>query len=231
MTKTGTLFLIPTPLAESGLERVQPPYNKKLIQSLPLFFVEHKKTARKFLKACEIPPPFESIEFRILDKKTALQNDFEVLEPFFTGRDAGIISEAGIPGIADPGAELVRLCHQNGIPVKPLTGPSSVFLALTGSGLNGQLFTFHGYLSVKSNERQKQLKNLEKASENTGYTQIFMETPYRNDQLLAAILKACKSDTLLCIACDLTAGSEEILTLPVSDWKAMDKHFHKQGYG
>ena len=161
MSYTGTLYLIPTNLSSAPMEHVIPSYNLSVVQSLSYFFVENRKSARHFLKACGVPTPFDNIEFRLLNKQTSLTEEFEILEPLFNGHDMGLLSEAGLPGIADPGSELVNVCHQNGISVKPLTGPSSIYLALMGSGLNGQSFTFHGYLPVKSNERQKQLKDLD----------------------------------------------------------------------
>lgn len=227
-SRIGTLFLIPNTLANQAIDASLPAYDLSLIKSLHYFFVENRKTARRFLKACNVPTPFDDIDFRLLDKNTQLDDDFTLFEPIFMGNDMGLLSEAGTPAIADPGSGLIRKAHENGISVKPLVGPSSIFLALMGSGLNGQGFTFHGYLPVKSNERKKALRELDKNAKASGYTQIFMETPYRNDQLLADVYKACKPDTLLCVACDLTSPGEEILTVPVKDWQAMQRSFHKR---
>lgn len=228
MSQTGTLYLIPNTLAPSAIETSEPPYNLSILQSLQHFFVENRKTARRFLKACHVQTSFDELDFRLVDKKTKLEDDFTLFEPIYMGSHMGLISEAGLPSVADPGSELIQMAHQCGIDVKPLVGPSSIFLALMGSGLNGQAFSFHGYLSVKSNDRQKEVRDLEKKALETGYTQIFMETPYRNDQLMADVLKVCRKSTRLCVACDLTSQNEEILTVPVGDWQAMKRSFHKR---
>lgn len=228
MATSGTLFLIPATLSPDTARQTLPAYNQDLLHRLELFFVENRKTARRFLKECGLQPPYDHLTFSIFDKNTAITEELNQLWPLITGQDAGMLSEAGLPGVADPGAALVSACHRQGISVKPLVGPSSIPLALSASGLSGQAFTFHGYLPVKAKERHQKLRQLDRESRDSGYTQVFMETPYRNDQLLGTLFKACHSDTLLCIAADLTADYEEILTLPVGDWQHMQPTFHKR---
>lgn len=228
MTTSGTLFLIPATLSPGTAQQTLPAYNLELLQQLELFFVENRKTARRFLKECGVQPPYDHLTFSIFDKDTDMTEELNQLWPLVTGQDAGMLSEAGLPGLVDPGAALVAACHRQGVTVKPLIGPSSIPLAISASGLSGQAFTFHGYLPVKGKERHQKLRQLERDARDSGYTQVFMETPYRNDQLLEALFKACRSDTQLCIAADLTASSEEILTLPVAEWQQMQPAFHKR---
>jgi 16S rRNA (cytidine1402-2'-O)-methyltransferase len=225
---TGTLFLLPTPLSANEVHYALPPYNLEVVKTLKVFFVENKKTARQFLKNCGVPSPYDDLELNIFDKNTDLTEEVNQLWPMLKGQDAGFLSEAGIPGLADPGAGLVAACHRQGIPVKPLVGPSSVPLALSASGLNGQAFTFHGYLPIQQKDRRQQLKKLEKTALETGYTQVFMETPYRNDQLLATLIKSCRPTTLLCIAADLTSKDETITTLSIGEWQTLNPTYHKR---
>jgi 16S rRNA (cytidine1402-2'-O)-methyltransferase len=228
MATSGTLFLIPATLSPNTARQTLPPYNLELLQQLELFFVENRKTARRFLKECGIQPPYDHLTFSIFDKHTAISEELNQLWPLVTGQDAGLLSEAGLPGLGDPGAGLVAACHRQGVTVKPLVGPSSIPLAISASGLSGQAFTFHGYLPVKGRERHQKLRQLEREARDTGYTQVFMETPYRNDQLLEALFKACRTDTQLCIAADLSAPSEAILTLPIAEWQQIQPTFHKR---
>lgn len=223
----GTLYLIPTPLSGGTVDQSLPAYNHLVVQSLDVFFVEHPKTARYFLKACGVSPPFDQLTFYTFDKQADIKAEVDQLWPVLQGHDAALISEAGMPGLADPGAELVATCHRQGIPVKPLVGPSSVPMAISASGLNGQAFTFHGYLPVNPKDRQHQLKRLEKTAYETGYTQAFMETPYRNDQLLQTLLKRCQSQTLLCIAANLSTPNESIKTMAIEEWRAVAPSYHK----
>lgn len=217
--RPGTLYLIPSPLGESGLASIVPDEVKQLAGQLDTFIVEHPKTARHFLKQIGTRIPLQQLHISVLDEHTQDGQLMALLQPLLDGKDVGLLSEAGCPGVADPGANLVRLAHAQGIRVAPLVGPSSILLALMGSGLNGQRFTFHGYLPIAKDERKKKLVELERESQARDQTQIFIETPYRNLSLLDAILEACKPDTLLCIATDITLSSEVIQTRPLAQWR------------
>ena len=217
--RLGTLYLIPSPLGESGLACIVPDEVKQLAAQLDTFIVEHPKTARHFLKQIGTLTPLQQLHISVLDEHTQDAQLMTLLQPLLNGKDVGLLSEAGCPGVADPGANLVRLAHAQGIRVAPLVGPSSILLALMASGLNGQRFTFHGYLPIAKDERKKKLVELEQESQARDQTQIFIETPYRNLSLLDAILAACKPDTLLCIATDITLSSEVILTRPLALWR------------
>ncbi len=216
---TGTLYLIPTPLGSTSLEQVLPEATRRIAAELTTFIVEHPKTARAFLKQVGTALPIQQLTLLELNEHTKPAELKALLAPLLAGQDVGLISEAGCPAVADPGADLVRLAHQHGIKVKPLTGPSSILLALMGSGLVGQRFAFHGYLPAKPEERQKALRELEKRAEKDDAAQAFIETPYRNTAMLETILAACRDDTWLCVACDLTTESESVLSRRVSDWR------------
>ena len=224
---TGTFYLIPSNISESPAEHVIPPYNIEVVLGLKYFFVENIRSARRFLAKCGVPTPFEGIEFITVNKRTSKAEKQELMTILLTGNDAGFISEAGCPAIADPGPDIALLCHDQGITVKPLVGPSSILLALIASGLNGQSFTFHGYLPIKEGERIKAIKAIENESRTRGRSQIFMETPYRNMALLGDILKVCSPSTKLCIASGLTGENEKILTLTIADWRGMKWDIHK----
>lgn len=229
MTEIGTLYLIPNALSsEEEIDQVLPSINKHIVQNLTYFYVENAKTARHFLKKCGVPTPFDNLVFFTVSKKNPVKDPDALLEPLYFGHSAGLVSESGSPAIADPGSKIIYAAHQSGIPVKPLVGPSSIQIALMASGLNGQAFTFHGYLPVSKDQRKKRINKLEKESRESGYTQIFMETPYRNQALFKDLLANCRPETLVCVACDLTAATEEILTLPVSVWRQMAPNFHKR---
>jgi 16S rRNA (cytidine1402-2'-O)-methyltransferase len=216
----GTLYLIPTPLGDSPLAHVLPEETRHIAAGLTTFIVEQTKTARSFLKQLPTTTPLQQLTLLELNEHTPPSKLEALIAPLLTGQDVGLISEAGCPAVADPGSNLVRLAHQHGIHVRPLTGPSSILLALMGSGLVGQRFAFHGYLPVKPDERAKALRELEKRSQKEDATQVFIETPYRNQAMLDSILANCQPDTLLTIACDLTLGSEYLATRPVSAWRA-----------
>lgn len=216
---TGTLYLIPTPLGSTPLEQVLPEATRRIAAGLSTFVVEHPKTARAFLKQVGTALPIQQLTLLELNEHTKPAELKDLLAPLLEGKDVGLISEAGCPAVADPGADLVRLAHRHGIKVKPLTGPSSILLALMGSGLVGQRFAFHGYLPAKPEERQKALKDLEKRAEKDDAAQAFIETPYRNTAMLEGILAACRDDTWLCVACDLTLESELVISRRVSDWR------------
>lgn len=218
---TGTLYLIPCPLGDTPAELVLPQHVIDLARRLKHFVVEHPKSARQFLSALKPAHPIQSLHFATLNEHTPPAELEALLAPLLAGEDAGIISEAGCPGIADPGADLVSLAHRRGIRVVPLVGPSSILLALMASGLNGQCFAFHGYLPVADAERNKAITALETESARRKQTQLFIETPYRNEKLFGALLTHCRPQTLLCVASDITLPAEQIQTRPVAQWKTL----------
>lgn len=225
----GTLYLIPAPLGEEGdLSEILPEQVRKIALSLDTFVAENAKTARHVLKRYGITRALQEIAIATLDEHTPPEKIKELLAPLLAGKDLGLMSEAGCPAVADPGAQLVRLAHEKGIRVAPLVGPSSLLLALMGSGLNGQSFVFHGYLPANHEARVKKLAEIEKESRSRRQTQLFIEAPYRNQQMLADILTACRSDTLLCLATDLTQAGESIITRPVAAWKKNLPEIHKK---
>ena len=215
----GTLYLIPTPLGATALDTVLPEQTRRIAAGLSTFVVEHPKTARAFLKQVGTARPLQQLTLLELNEHTRPAELKALLAPLLAGTDVGLISEAGCPAVADPGADLVRLAHQHGIRVKPLTGPSSILLALMGSGLVGQRFAFHGYLPARPEARQQALRELEKRAERDDAAQAFIETPYRNTAMLDSILAACRDDTWLCLACDLTLDSERVQSRCVADWR------------
>ena len=224
----GKLYLLPTPLSEGDPARLLTAAELEVIASLKCFVVEELRTARRFLSAAGLRGQIDSLELHELNEHTR-EDEVEALESLFTdGRDVGILSEAGLPAVADPGAQLVALCHRKGIRVIPLTGPSSLMLALMASGLNGQSFAFRGYLPAKTAERRHALQELEKTSSRLGQSQIFIETPYRNDSMLADIIGCCNPNTLLCIATDVTAEDEEIHTRTIAEWKKQQSTIGKR---
>ncbi len=217
----GTLYLIPTPLGDTPLDRVLPEEARRIAAGLDTFVVEHAKTARAFLKQVGTQFPLQQLSLLELNEHTKAADLAPLLEPLLAGRDVGLISEAGCPAVADPGADLVRLAHRHGIRVKPLVGPSSILLALMGSGLVGQRFTFHGYLPAKPEERTKALAELERRAEREDAAQVFIETPYRNRAMLESILTTCRDDTLVTLACDLTTEQEYLATHAVAAWRGI----------
>ncbi|MGB8857377.1 MAG: SAM-dependent methyltransferase [Burkholderiales bacterium] len=224
----GILYLIPTPLGETSLETIVPKYNLQLIDLIEYFIVENAKTARAFLKLAGIRKPLQSLHIDELNEHTPATSLKTLLAPLLAGHDVGLVSEAGCPAIADPGANLVLLAHQHHVRVAPLVGPSSILLALMGSGLNGQRFCFHGYLPASKAERITTLKQLEAESKKLRQTQIFIETPYRNNAMLEDILAACKPATQLCVACDLTTANETIRTQSIAQWRKAMPDLHKR---
>jgi 16S rRNA (cytidine1402-2'-O)-methyltransferase len=227
--KTGILYLIPAPLGDdSNFQKILPPFIGEVVNTISHYIVENEKTARHYLKKLKIEKPLQELILYPLNKHTAEGDISGYLKPLEEGHNVGIISEAGCPGVADPGAEVVRLAHQKNIKVVPLTGPSSILLALMASGLNGQLFTFHGYLPIEPRDRAKKLKELEQQSRANNQTQIFIETPYRNEKMLLDLTKNLSESTELCIAVDVTLPTEYITTLPISRWKKKTIHFHKK---
>lgn len=217
----GTLYLIPCPISdETAPWDVLPQTNRAVMDALDYFIVENTRTARRFLSKAGITRPIDTLEFRELNEHTAAGRAIEELvEPIVLGRSAGVISEAGVPGVADPGAAVVEACHRRGIRVVPLVGPSSILLALMASGLNGQLFAFNGYLPVKPPERAQAIRRFERRARSEGQSQAFIEAPYRNLKLLEQLLQVLAPDTRLCVAADITAPSERIETRTVGEWR------------
>lgn len=224
---TGILYLIPNTLGSSqtgeDLPAIIPDNVLQVTSSLDYFIVENAKTARAHLnrvaRLLPLKTPLQQIEMAQLNVKTDKSTLPALLAPILAGKNAGLISEAGVPAVADPGADLVRLAHEKGITVKPLVGPSSLLLSLMASGLNGQSFAFNGYLPVDADTRQKRIKALEARSAIDHQTQLFIETPYRNEMLLKSLCQALAPSTWLCIATDVSLAEESIETLPVSQWR------------
>ncbi len=213
----ASLYLIPVPLADVPLEQCLPSGNKDIILSLKYFIVENIRSARRFLKLVDKSIDIDSLHFVELNKHTTAEEMTTYLNPMKEGHSIGIISEAGCPAIADPGSDVVAIAQRKGYQVCPLVGPSSILLALMSSGFNGQSFTFNGYLPIKDDERAKTLKNLEQKSLR-GETQIFIETPYRNDKMLAELYRHCKGSSKLCIASNITAPNAMIQTKTLQEW-------------
>jgi len=224
----GKLFLIPTTLGENEPLEVLPISIKRAIEDIDHYVVENEKTARRFIKKISPRKSQSSLHIELLNKFTEPQTIPAFLNPCHVGEHVGILSEAGCPGIADPGADVVRLAHEKNIQVVPLVGPSSIFLALMASGLNGQNFAFNGYLPIDSSKRKLAIKSIEKTSKEKDQAQLFIETPYRNDKLLSELLKTLSKNTLLCIACDITLPNEYIATKTVNDWKTIPLDLHKR---
>lgn len=215
----GKLFLIPTIIADNTQQTVIPASVMEALKQTTHFLAEDVRTARRYLSSLKIYDSIEPLQFSVLNKDTKESELKELFVPINKGNNLGVLSESGCPGIADPGALAAKYAHANGITVVPLTGPSSILLALMASGLNGQKFAFHGYLPIDAKESVEAIKTLEKESRAKGQTQIFIETPYRNNQLAANLLKALHEDTRVCIAIDVTGTGESITTKPVKEWR------------
>ncbi|MBU3027103.1 MULTISPECIES: SAM-dependent methyltransferase [Zobellia] len=215
----GKLYLIPTTLGDNEPLEVLPISIKQAIEQIDHYIVENEKTARRFIKKISPRKSQPDLHLSVLNKYTQIEEIPSFLRPCLEGFHTGILSEAGCPGIADPGAEVVKIAHEKNIQVVPLVGPSSIVLALMASGMNGQSFAFNGYLPIDAPERKSAIKRLEKLSKDYGQSQLFIETPYRNDKLFAELLKTLHPNTRVCIACDVTLPTEYILTKTVADWK------------
>ena len=215
----GTLFLVPVPLADSVPGDGAPANIAALVASLTIFVVENAKTARQWLKWYGHPTELRQLTIWEMKASDRREEILGYLAPLLAGNNVGLMSEAGCPGIADPGANVVREAHRAAIRVVPLVGPSSILLALMASGLNGQRFTFHGYLPVDRNERVKTITELEQRSRRDDETQIFIETPYRNAALFQALVDTCQREALLCLAADVTADDEMIITRTIGEWR------------
>ena len=215
----GRLFLIPSPLGDNDPAEVIPAGVLSMLPSISTYVVEAVRTARRYLSAAGLKGHVQDLEFHELNEHTTPEEVEALMKLFDDGRDVGLITEAGLPAVADPGAQLVRLCHRHGVEVVPMSGPSSLMLALMASGLNGQSFAFLGYLPAKSEERRQALRSIEKHSSTARQTKIFIETPYRNDSLLADILSVCRADTEVCIAANITMPDAFIRTKTAGEWK------------
>lgn len=221
------LFLVPNVLSEGDWQNVLPAGVLSILTNTRFFIVENIRTARRFLKQVNKEIDIDSLTFFELNKYTQPSELHGFLQPIEQGFDIAVISEAGCPGVADPGADIVQIAHKKNIKVVPVVGPSSILLALMASGLNGQNFAFLGYLPVKSGERTRAISNLEKNAKNERQTQIFIETPYRNNQMINDLLKTCSPSTLLCIAADITGENEFIVTKTIQQWKSSIPDLHK----
>lgn len=228
MAASGKLYLIPTVIAEGTQADVIPGSIKKVLPTLRYFLAEDVRTARRYFSSLKIFDRIEDLQFDVLNKDTPDNELPMLLEPLVKGYDVGIISESGCPGVADPGSRAVLFAHQRNIKVVPLVGPSSILLALMASGLNGQQFAFHGYLPVEAKEAAKKIKDLEKESRTKRQTQIFIETPYRNNSLFELLLKNLGNETRLCVANDLTGQKEVVATRRVSEWRKQSVSWPKE---
>lgn len=224
----GVLFLIPVPLAENAAHKSFTAYNIEVINSINTYIVENEKTARMFLKEAGIKIPQSELVIHDYGKHKRGNSMVPFFKELMTGKDVGLMSEAGCPGVADPGAEVVAEAHKRGIKVVPLSGPNSILLALMASGFNGQSFTFHGYIPIDKVERGKRIKELEQLAEKNRQTQIFIETPFRNNHLFDDILKNTAAQTLLCVASNLTAEDEFVKTQTIGQWKQEKIDLHKK---
>lgn len=224
----ASVFLIPNFLGESSVGMILPNQVIETVRLLNHFIVENEKSARKFIKRIAPEKSQQELVFFTINKHTEPSELPSFLEPCLSGFSMGIISEAGCPGIADPGAEIVKIAHRKQIKVVPLVGPSSILLAMMASGLNGQSFAFNGYLPIDKLNRKKMLKSLEKKAIESNQTQIFIETPYRNDKMFADLIETLNSTTMLCIACDISLETEEIKTQTIAQWKKEKVSFQKR---
>ena len=224
----GNLYLIPTTLGDNAPLEVLPMSVKKIIEDVNTYIVENEKTARRFIKKISSGKSQASLELFHLNKFTDSSELPEFLEPCLKGINVGLLSEAGCPGVADPGADVVKLAHQKNIKVIPLVGPSSILMALMSSGMNGQNFAFNGYLPIDKGERKKEIKRLERLSFERNQSQIFIETPYRNNKMIEDLSSILDNNTDVCVACDITLPTEFIKTQTANEWKKNMVDFHKR---
>lgn len=226
---TPALYLIPTELSGAPTKNVIPQNNIELMGSIRYFIVENLRTARRWIRRCIPGFSFENVEMVELNRHTSPEEFSRMLDPLRSGNAVGLMSEAGCPAVADPGADIVAIAQRERLKVVPLVGPSSILMSLMASGFNGQSFCFHGYLPIDESERRQTLLQLERESERIDRTQIFIETPYRNNRLLAFISETLMADTLVCVACDITDPQrEEILTMPAEKWRNLNYNFDKR---
>ncbi len=224
----GKLYLIPTTLGEMNPHDVLPLTVKRAIDFIDDYIVENEKTARKFIKSIHPEKVQNSLRISTLNKRTEVSEHNAMIAPCLNGLNIGLMSEAGCPGVADPGAVIVKIAHEKGIQVVPLVGPSSILLAMMGSGMNGQIFAFNGYLPIDKSDKKAALKNFENLSSTKDQSQIFIETPYRNNKLLEDLLQILQPNTHLCIATDITLPTEFIKTFRVADWKKIKVDLHNR---
>ena len=228
MMKSGILYLIPSPLAESDFAKIFPAYNLEIIQEIDHFIVEDLRTGRRFVKKMGMQKPIDSLYFTTLNEHTKGEEIETILRPLVEGKNVGLISDAGTPCIADPGNIIVSRAQHLGIDVIPLIGPNSILLALMASGLNGQSFAFNGYLPREQPDRERQLRFLESLLKKSNQTQIFIETPYRNNHVFKSILSVCDPAVRLCLAVNITSENQMIKTMTVKKWKSQKIDLHKQ---
>lgn len=221
------LYLIPVTLGNSPLERVLPAYNLDIIKAIKFFIVENVRSARRFLKLCDKSIDIDSLTFFTLDEHSRAEDITGYLNPLLAGNPMGVISEAGCPAVADPGADVVAMAHARGLKVVPLVGPSSILLSLMASGFNGQSFAFQGYLPVEQSKRMKKFREMERNID-SGQTQIFIETPYRNNKLINEICSSVRKGLRLCVACDITCDSESVVTQTVEKWARSKYDYNKR---
>ncbi|UOK42545.1 MULTISPECIES: SAM-dependent methyltransferase [Flavobacterium] len=227
-TLFGKLYLIPTTLGEMNPEDVLPHTIKRTIDFIDHYIVENEKTARRFIKSVHPEKKQPELKLFALNKFTDVKEHNEFIKPLLEGKNMGLMSEAGCPGVADPGAVIVKLAHEKGIQVVPLVGPSSILLAMMASGMNGQSFAFNGYLPIDKSDKKTTIKNLEKLSYDKNQSQLFIETPYRNNKFLEDLLQILQPNTLLCVACDITLPTEFIKTQSVNQWKKNKVDLHNR---
>ncbi len=225
---TGKLYLIPTTLGDTEPLEVMPISVKQIIEQLDYFIVENEKTARRYIKKITPNKPQSSLNFMMIDKYSNELETRNYLDVCDEGISIGILSEAGVPGVADPGATVVKQAHDKGIQVIPLVGPSSILMAMMASGMNGQNFAFNGYLPIDKSERKRAIKELEKLSRDKNQSQIFIETPYRNGKMLDHLKTTLQANTRLCVACDISLPSEYIKTYSIDKWKSENPDLHKR---
>lgn len=223
----GRLYLVPVTIGDTDADKVIPSYVRTIIDDIRYYIVENERTARRMLIRMGIQTAIDDLTFYILDKHTPKEEITSYLDPA-ENEDIGLLSEAGVPAIADPGSEIVAMAHRKKIRVVPLVGPSSILMAMMASGLNGQNFAFNGYLPIQKTDRTKKIRQLEARSYTERQSQIFIEAPYRNDQLLNDILATCSNQTRLCIAANITSENEYIATKSVSSWKKNPVDLHKR---
>jgi len=228
MQPKGKLFLIPNTLGDNNPLDVLPQTVQRAIELMDTFVVENEKEARKFIKSICPGKIQASLKLSSLNKRTEKSEHFAMIKPCLEGQNIGLMSDAGCPGVADPGAAIVKLAHENGIQVVPLVGPSSILLAVMASGMNGQSFAFNGYLPIDKDEKKASLKDLEKLSADKNQSQLFIETPYRNNKMLEDLLQILQTNTLICVAADITLPTEYIKTMRVAEWKKMKVDLHNR---
>lgn len=224
----AALYLIPVTLGDTEINRVLPDHNRQVIANIKHFAVENIRSARRFLRRSNPDIVIDDLTFYTLDEHTRAEEVSSFLAPLRQGLPMGVISEAGCPAIADPGADLVAIAQSEGLPVVPLVGPSSILLSLMASGFNGQSFTFNGYLPVEPAERTRKIRQLEQRIYQENQTQIFIETPYRNHKMIEELVRTCRPGTRLCVACDISCENEEIHTRTMAQWKKAQYNYQKR---